>query len=350
MVNMRYNKMNGLVDDLVVIVATYTTEPVTYYLLTLSSNLTRHAYANKQYFWWTKALYETRGLTVNPDIIDNNWANYYRLNNRSYYGTCKVLEVPAVHNIHTTSISIPVVTCMSYHNTQFETRVLVQDASGDLSIYKLPAPNDQRMLKLVAQLSPGIPRIRVIQSPDGPNYGNYIYWVDERGDCYSLDKNTNAVKALKLGYNLVTLLVATDYYDLIYLSRDGTATSTRQVLSDSLLVTNSSYSAVNVLSMDGKRRRLHYMTDSNNIIASPVHAHPGTSIGYVGLISVNNQLRDAGIPYVNGSIKLLYVVIMGLDYPYVISNRHIRVSGSEQPELGLVQHVQYNDYFLFIVD
>lgn len=346
--------MAGLVDDLVIIIATYATEPITYNLLTLSQNLTGQVYANKQYFWRMKSLYETRGLTVDPQVIDGNWMNYYRLNNRSYYGTCKALQVP-VATLNTVVVPIPVVACISYQDEYFAKKILVQDNSGYLAVYEPPLPRDRRNVATphsvvatsVTQLERIVPRIRAIYTSDRAGFPGYVHWIDERGDCYSFDVNTNNINVVKLGHNLVALASTNNYVHLIYVSRYGTAVSTHPVISNGLIVSESS-SMDKVLSMDGRPERLSYNYIADKIVGA-LGEPAMRSIGYAGATPVDNKLISVR-PELSNLGKLLYCGIIGTAYPYITGNRRVHVLDSEQPALGLVQHVEYDTYFMFIVD
>lgn len=82
-------KMSELPDDLLVIIALYSTEYGTFALLSISPH---QAYRSTT--WRAKTQVETRGLMVRDYLVQQPmwWARYYRIINRTHYGELRTIS------------------------------------------------------------------------------------------------------------------------------------------------------------------------------------------------------------------------------------------------------------------
>lgn len=131
-----------LIDDLIDIAAVYSAELVTYRLMTLSGSLAGRLYQSG--LWQSKSMVETRGLVPDSLVVAGSWANYYRVVNKTHYGTLWVVEN------HATSPLGCVVTVVSDSPggdgqpgivAQLSDRnIYVRDESGDYTIIPFTVP------------------------------------------------------------------------------------------------------------------------------------------------------------------------------------------------------------------
>lgn len=174
--------MTSLVNDLLQIISTYATEPVTFALLSIDAFLVDKLYATE--VWYHKVLYENRGLHVSDDIIGGKWFNNYRLVNRTYYGTANIITAP-----HRVKDIIPLkrqaIHGLQYRSTNNDrstnnNQALIQTIDGNVSIFSENVDGDPILTRTYKH----IPPIRTI-TPDVFANQDKIHWSDERGQAYS---------------------------------------------------------------------------------------------------------------------------------------------------------------------
>lgn len=86
----------ALTNDLITVIATYTTPSLTLTLLATDTNLARTAYSENAGLWRSKANFEALGLVLDNSVIlaDGSWRKYYLLINRNFFGDVYTARSP----------------------------------------------------------------------------------------------------------------------------------------------------------------------------------------------------------------------------------------------------------------
>lgn len=364
-----------LVNDLVVIIATYATERVTYSLLTLHINTANLAYQPS--VWHYKTLVERRGLVVNDSVVGGKWANYYRVSNRNYYGGLQIAYPDDVTRGIDQGISIPTVpkdgtfvvvtTCIStdkdhpriigqrHDNTMWS---LYADESVyiyDLNIYRL---------------------VRIVSVIDS----RYFYALSERGTLYfiKIDHTEAFVRVVsELQADQVVYINDNSRRTTGFISRSGIyriiyddRAEIRTDLNGQLAVISTTLLKVvdtdvgRILSVDGTNGSVSIYhvpsTMSPGQISIPRIYFDKYDGIFISAIGIDRDLQserygsyiqfDDGF-FVNGSRTEQYLIVVDpLRFPKIFAHKFPNQYVELTFALGEVQYVSSYFYVAFIVD